>query len=143
MFRWMYVSQSTIQESDNRSEVDLIVDKSIQHNRKGGVTGALIFSGDRFGQIIEGPERTISLLRENISKDTRHSAITTLLYGAFRDRIFSNWSLAYSGQSHFFGSILGAVELGKDNQLSGSIASVEKLFNEFSADITGFRFESH
>jgi len=48
-------------------------------NAAHGSGGCLLFDGQRFCQLIEGPEPAVSALRARINDDARHRDITTLL----------------------------------------------------------------
>jgi len=80
-------------------ELARIVDVSRIRNARMSVTGALLFTGVRFAQCIEGPETGVAAIRQSIASDTRHAAVTTLMEGPIAQRRFSDWSLAYAGPS--------------------------------------------
>ncbi|MDT1047295.1 BLUF domain-containing protein, partial [Pseudomonas aeruginosa] len=63
--------------------------------------GALIFSGSRFAQFIEGPAESVATLRAAIERDVRHRNVTTIEADTSGARFFAGWSLAYSGHSTF------------------------------------------
>ncbi len=98
---WMYVSRAAVAREDTDKIVDAIAAASRPRNAALDVTGALIFSGDSFAQIIEGPAKAIAELRVIISRDARHRALLTLAEGAKNSRDFVSWSLAYSGTALF------------------------------------------
>ena len=81
------------------SEVKRIVQISRERNAAMQVTGALLFTGVRFAQCIEGPERAVAVIRETIMRDERHHTVTTLLDEAVTSRQFEHWSLAHAGAS--------------------------------------------
>jgi hypothetical protein len=98
---WLYASQCTLPTAWAPKAVGDIVEKSIPRNAALAVTGALLFTGARFVQFLEGPAAGIAEIRDSILADTRHQGITTLPSGARAARIFSGWSLAYAGPSVF------------------------------------------
>jgi len=99
MFNWVYVSVSKIDKLVEPIELRKIVSTSINRNADLDVTGALLFTGVRFAQCIEGPEAAVAELRESIMRDKRHTAITTLIHGPIAEPGFRNWTLAFSGPS--------------------------------------------
>lgn len=97
----IYVSQSEIPIGRAESQVDDIVQWSTAFNSTVGITGALIFTGTHFAQLIEGEEAAISTLIASILRDPRHSSVNILFRGRETVRRFPDWSLAYNGKSQF------------------------------------------
>ncbi|WP_310635936.1 MULTISPECIES: BLUF domain-containing protein [Delftia] len=65
-------------------------------NWSAGITGMLVFDGERFFQYVEGPPEQLALLVESISRDERHINFTPLFPQARIDqRRFAKWSMAY------------------------------------------------
>ncbi len=65
-------------------------------NVRDGITGLLVFDGQRFCQQLEGsPDRLIPLL-ERIRADARHTAMEVLHQGPLMQRRFQRFSLAFS-----------------------------------------------
>jgi len=91
---WIYVSKSRIKSAAAEMELDHIVNASRTRNLSISVTGALLFTGERFAQCIEGPEPALSELRASIMRDRRHHEIVTLAEGVIGSRHFDAWSLA-------------------------------------------------
>ncbi|MBB3956633.1 BLUF domain-containing protein [Novosphingobium sediminicola] len=98
---WLYASRCALPSAWAQRAVDDIVVKSIPRNASLEVTGALLFTGSRFVQFLEGPAESVVAIRQNILADRRHHDIVTFLSGGRAERIFSNWSLAYAGPSLF------------------------------------------
>jgi hypothetical protein len=96
---WLYVSKSTISIEKSVTEIENIVRDAHVKNAMLGVTGALVFGGGHFCQVIEGPPAALLMLRSDIMTDHRHTAIKTLADGKIDRRRFEGWSLAYSGAS--------------------------------------------
>ncbi|MDG2137067.1 MAG: BLUF domain-containing protein [Luminiphilus sp.] len=65
-----------------------------KNNEEIDVTGALLFSGRHFAQVLEGSEAAINDRFRVISQDTRHHNVTPLLYAPAGERQFKNWSMA-------------------------------------------------
>ncbi|WCT76175.1 BLUF domain-containing protein [Novosphingobium humi] len=98
---WLYASRCALPLVWAQRAVDDIVEKSIPRNAALDVTGALLFTGSRFVQFLEGPAQSIATIRQSILADRRHHDIVTFLSGSRAERVFSNWSLAYAGPSLF------------------------------------------
>jgi hypothetical protein len=98
---WLYASECALPPAWAPRAVEDIVARSMPRNAALGVTGALLFTGARFVQFLEGPASSIATLRRSILADTRHHKVSTFLIGQRRDRMFRDWSLAYAGPSIF------------------------------------------
>ena len=98
---WLYASRCALPSAWAPKAVEDIVEKSVPRNVSLQVTGALLFTGTRFVQFLEGSADSIASIRRSILADKRHYDITTILSGNRAERIFSNWSLAYAGPSLF------------------------------------------
>ena len=70
---------------------------SYLRNASAGVTGALIFENNRFGQVIEGPRTQIEDLWGKIQKDTRHKNIHLVESKPIKQRSFSKWTMVFQG----------------------------------------------
>ncbi|MEQ1686262.1 MAG: BLUF domain-containing protein [Burkholderiaceae bacterium] len=58
-----------------------IADAARRNNPAHGITGALLFDGERFCQLIEGEEPAVRALMDNISRDPRHIDVKLLFTG--------------------------------------------------------------
>lgn len=97
----LYVSASRLDRSESDAEIERLVARAQERNRWLELTGALIFSGSRFAQFLEGPEEKLDLLMSDIRSDPRHHQLTVLSDGFCEERRFKDWSLAYSGLSMY------------------------------------------
>ena len=97
----LYISESRIAPSDCEDEVNQIVAIARDVNPRIAVTGALIFTGANFAQVLEGPMDTIAKLFASIARDPRHSQIIVVARYPIAERRFTDWSMAYSGPSLF------------------------------------------
>ena len=52
---------------------------SRQRNAERSLTGVLLFDGHRFCQLLEGPQASVSRVRESIANDPRHEFMTVLV----------------------------------------------------------------
>ncbi len=81
-FQFLYVSR--LARSCTWEVVKEIVATARHHNPLHGLTGALLFDGERFCQLIEGPEAGVRTLANNIANDPRHTDLRTLYNGPSR-----------------------------------------------------------
>lgn len=79
------------------SVVKDIVQSARARNVPLGITGALLFDGERFCQLLEGPGAAIDTLMATIEQDTRHTDIRMLHAGAADagGRVLANWRSGY------------------------------------------------
>ena len=93
-FQFLYVSRLT--PGCTWKVVKEIAATARLHNPAHGITGALLFDGVRFCQLIEGREADLQALAHNISKDTRHTGIRTLFTGhSASGRTTQRWVSGY------------------------------------------------
>ncbi|MBW8297327.1 BLUF domain-containing protein [Sphingopyxis sp.] len=97
----LYVSRSLIEPARATAAVADLVEASIANNLRRDISGALLFTGDHFAQIMEGPEDNIAALMTSIEHDERHQSVTVIRRTPIRERKFQDWALAYNGPSLF------------------------------------------
>lgn len=88
--RFLYLSRlAHDQNSDTATE---ILRQSHPRNLADGITGALVFDGQRFCQLIEGQPAVVRELAARIAIDARHSDMT-VMFDAIDDtpQHFSRW----------------------------------------------------
>lgn len=79
------------------SAVSDIIATARSFNAAHGITGILIFDGDRFCQFIEGPPTEIDGLVVRLQTDPRHVEFTVLIRDALaHERLYPYWSMAYA-----------------------------------------------
>ena len=88
-----YVSQAT----HHLDEVALleILNQSRRLNERDAITGFLMHTDGNFFQIIEGPAANIDGLWDRLLRDTRHHAVTRVMYRSIEERMFASWSMAF------------------------------------------------
>lgn len=65
-------------------------------NAEHGITGILVFDGQRFFQYLEGPPAAVQRLVQSIRHDPRHTAFTVLHHSDHvLQRRFADWAMAY------------------------------------------------
>ena len=134
--RWFYISTSRLDPLQADDHVREIVNSSIPRNRSLGVTGALMFTGQRFSQYLEGSPAAIAELKQSILRDSRHEDVRTLAAGPYEVRRFLTWTLAYAGPSRFMAS---KVECALNDALQGDVDNIEML----AEMLAGLAVEGH
>ncbi|MGB3725075.1 MAG: BLUF domain-containing protein [Glaciecola sp.] len=99
MYRITYISKNTIpnDEVSIKSQIESILNSATKNNPALGITGALLYSGGYFCQVIEGEEDNLEELFETIQMDDRHAEVTVLNYESITSRVFEEWAMAYAG----------------------------------------------
>jgi len=73
-----------------------IVKTARSFNKTQGITGLLVFDGQRFCQYIEGPQPALRNLIASIARDPRHTTFTPLYeHPCEHGRKFATWAMAY------------------------------------------------
>ena len=90
--QWFYVSSANV---ESVAEVQRIIRVSRDRNAAHSVTGLLVYSGDHFAQVIEGPPGALDTIIASIRRDARHQIIWERLLTDIRDRWFGDWSMGY------------------------------------------------
>ncbi|XOV80569.1 MAG: BLUF domain-containing protein [Aestuariibacter sp.] len=91
IFQLVYISRET-QRFDKESLGSLLT-KAKQNNADLNVTGALIYNGGRFLQVLEGQQQQVEALYHSIKQDNRHADVRLLYTGESKVRYFGNWSM--------------------------------------------------
>lgn len=97
----LYVSKSKIAPIDDEREVSRILASAHAANPAVGITGALIFTGTHFAQVLEGEKTSIDKTMATIAADPRHEQVNVVSREALAERRFPGWSMAYRGPSQF------------------------------------------
>lgn len=99
LYHLAYISKNTVKGTaeDIRAEIRSILAAAHRNNPKLGVTGALLYSGGYFCQVIEGPEDALEDLFETIQMDDRHGEVKVLQFEPIEERGFLNWDMAFAG----------------------------------------------
>lgn len=101
LHRMIYYSRNAIKELQKpiKAEVRSILDQSARNNPPLGITGALLFNGTFFAQILEGDRKAVTETFCRISNDPRHTDIVIMEMRPIDRRRFSDWCLAFAGHS--------------------------------------------
>lgn len=99
LYQLSYISKNLIVGDKEALEAQIksILSSATKNNLKLGITGALLYSGGYFCQVIEGEEENIEDLFESIQIDDRHAQVTVLNFEKIDERSFSQWSMAFAG----------------------------------------------
>ena len=94
-----YLSKSTIggSKEDVVREIESLLAVARKKNKSLNITGALLYSGGYFSQVIEGPMEAIEELFETIQNVPRHTEVTVLHFNPLENRSFSDWAMALAG----------------------------------------------
>ncbi len=69
-----------------------------RNNRRDALTGALIFNGRNFLQLLEGPADKVNACLAIIRRDPRHSGMIEIRRRDIAARAFADWSMLYEAQ---------------------------------------------
>jgi hypothetical protein len=75
-------------------ELDHLLADATAFNRMAGVTGVLMFDGERFLQYLEGPSDGLASVKARVANATRHEVLHTLAEGRVPARWFPRWTMA-------------------------------------------------
>jgi hypothetical protein len=90
------IYSSVLSPSTRISEVSAIIRSSRARNFSSGITGVLLFDGQRFCQCIEGETDQVNQLIEKIKRDERNVDFKVIYLNTTEDtRRFSNWRAGY------------------------------------------------
>ncbi len=70
-----------------------IVKTSVANNARQDITGYLLFDGDHFLQILEGPDQAVRETYERIVKDPRHRDVEIMSESTVPERAFGAWAM--------------------------------------------------
>ena len=97
----LYISTSAMDADSAERQVNTIVDIARERNPFFELTGALLFTGVHFAQVLEGHDEDIDEMLQSIKRDPRHREIMVMDRSPLVNRRFKDWSMAYSGPSAF------------------------------------------
>ena len=95
LFQFAY--HSILADGYSATCVGAIIKTARAFNATHGITGVLLFDGERFCQYIEGEPTTLDILASRIRQDVRHKDVVTMLHEPlYGGRRYPNWSMAFS-----------------------------------------------
>ncbi len=91
MIQMTYTSQAA--QALASDDIFKIIQTSSHNNLRNNLTGFLIFSGQQFFQLIEGPEASVDDLFERLYSDPRHEKVEVLTRKNIEERSFPKWRM--------------------------------------------------
>jgi hypothetical protein len=129
----LYVSRATLPAHTDGDRLAEILAIARARNRALGVTGALIFTGDNFAQLLEGPRRSIDEIMIDIQQDPRHSNVSIVRDENGVGRRFQGWDMAYAGSSIFIARHVRVLAASFSTPSDSHIARLMELMVSLSA----------
>ncbi len=77
----------------NLSSIEGMVEMSAERNRSLHISGALLYNGLNFLQILEGPRQALTPLYLQIRTDSRHSGVVKLVHERVSMRSYPEWGM--------------------------------------------------
>jgi hypothetical protein len=93
IFQLCYTSTAT-SDMQRQDLVDLLR-LSRRKNEEAGITGLLLYSSDRFIQLLEGDEAAVRKLYERIREDSRHRDVELVYEQRIAARECPDWSMGF------------------------------------------------
>ncbi|WP_198086921.1 BLUF domain-containing protein [Variovorax sp. E3] len=121
---------STLAQDLPPPTVGAIVTRARARNAEQGITGLLVFDGQRFCQHLEGPREAVEALMDRIAQDPRHVEVRIAYEGALHGRRYGGFGLglAESEGPHLMAGV---------HVLEGQTALLHFLALRSSFDING------
>lgn len=87
---------SCLSSDYDASCVSAIIKTARAFNAEHGITGVLVFDGERFCQYLEGPRMPVNALITRLEVDPRHAQFTPLMrQPLIGPRLYDGWTMAY------------------------------------------------
>lgn len=93
MISLLYVSSSLLEPDETDEQLWAIVDVAQARNKRQDITGALVFTGTDFVQILEGPEESVANVMASILIDPRHDQVNIVRREMIAKRSFPTWGM--------------------------------------------------
>ncbi len=94
--RLIYASEAH-PEYTSYASLTALLQRAVAHNTAHDVTGMLVYSSNKFLQVLEGNRDTVNALYNRIVKDRRHQRCTLLSAQAIERRDFADWAMRLVG----------------------------------------------
>jgi hypothetical protein len=97
--RLLYISRCALREQGAARDaaVAALAADAAARNALAQLTGSLLYVGDTFVQVIEGPAKPVERTFERICCDFRHEEVKLIDLLPVRERIFPEWGMAVLG----------------------------------------------
>ena len=98
VYRLVYMSECLLPagNEDYPEAINNLLNDSRIWNVNHAITGSLLFSTGYFAQVLEGPKQELQSLMGHIICDPRHHNLRLIERGPVTERLFGNWSMAYT-----------------------------------------------
>ncbi|HEX8426808.1 BLUF domain-containing protein [Hymenobacter sp.] len=93
VYQVLYHSRAT--KPPNETDLLALLDWSRRFNAEHQITGLLLYSDNRYVQVLEGPEADVRALYTRIKKDPRHEQVVTVSEGPSPQRRFADWRMGF------------------------------------------------
>jgi blue light- and temperature-responsive anti-repressor len=117
------VVPDAVTEAGLQRELRAIVSAARARNRADNLTGALLFTGAGFVQVLEGAREVVERTFDRVAADRRQADVTVLSFTPTQHRSFPDWPMAFCGQSSL-GSIDLSGHLADNGALSGARVTI-------------------
>lgn len=110
-----------------------LLESARRRNAACGLTGALVYSGGHFAQVLEGPAEAVDETMSRIEADDRHDRVRRLLDQPLPERRFGRWTMALvdaPGADDVLQDVLAQAEVGHERALR----LLDRLFADPPAD---------
>ena len=128
LIRLLYRSDSELTGSSRavREAAFAIAEESCVRNSAAGVTGALMFIGGVFVQVLEGESEAVEAVFERICGDFRHRRVVLIDFSEVPERVFDDFGMvAFEGDERaraLFPTVSEATTFARSNRLSANMA---------------------
>ena len=128
LYRLVYVSRNTVAGDEDvlGREIASILDVARTLNAATGITGALMYNGGCFAQVLEGEHDALQDTFERIQCDERHDEVRLLGLDPIAGRGFGDWSMAYVGRDET--SRAAFARLAPDGALDPDALPPERIY---------------
>lgn len=127
-----YVGESDIADDDGDSRITAIVDRARRSSVEHEITGALLFTGRRFVQTLEGAATVIDALMLELAGDPHHANLVVIDRRAIDRRAFTGWRMAYAGPSVYVSRSLERALATSHPNYPAATARLRRLLAEFA-----------
>lgn len=108
-----------------------IVDRSLERNAALKITGTLLYTGEYFAQVIEGPDEAVIQIFNAIEHDRRHRDVTVVDREQCTERMFNSWTMAYTGRATYIARPIRTV-LENPATSPVSVSRIYTIMSEFT-----------
>lgn len=123
MISLLYVSRAAFAAGSEDRQVMAILSVARERNPVLNVTGALIYMGGHFAQVLEGEAAAVNQLMIDILRDRRHRDVRIIEMAEIEERRFSSWGMAWVPPSPGPRSYMDALVKGGSDTYTGAAAA--------------------